>query len=490
MEKFGMRDEYVNKDSSGMVPEVVDNKEERLQRAAEIKASNFIEKYSLESWQLTSDAESSSTEDRKEVFSESVLSRLDTETYMKLWSLASPHYLSHVSRHGFRDHAGMVYHTGGLDEFSDSAYSLMTDSKQLRSPFGSRGLFGMPEKVKNELKREVFSESEPTSREDAEKALHLYFNHSLASAPYFPDKTAVHLAAETVADSLYGGESGNEVFVVFPADFIASQHAFAFNTGEAGWTFTKPLDSLKWNDVFVWTDKFGGGISLDSGITFLPKTTMVDPETGSRYASETQEGQQTQIEDEKIISTVLDHFSKPGYFDDTLDRDDFSVKQEQIDVVKQSLITLGLYERAEELLGEQGCYDLTRSISRMLLNKESTDKASAIVELLKSKRLTNKLMSAENNGVEAEQFWEQYFVKYPNRRPKHVVFYDGNPEEAVNSLLKQNDVRPKSSKSEPLLGFDKNLVENLSDDPRSNPGREAIDSLCEEILDEMFSKTN
>ncbi len=485
-----MRDEYVNKDSSGMVPEVVDNKEERLQRAAEIKASYFIEKYAPEPWQLASEAEPSSPEDRKEVFSESVLSRLDTETYMKLWSLASPHYLSHVSRHGFRDHAGMVYHTGGLDEFSDSAYSLLADAKQLRSPFGSRGLFGMPQKVKNELKREVFSESESTSREDAEKALHLYFNHSLASAANFPDKTAVHLAAETVADSLYGGESGNEVFVVFPADFIASQHAFAFNTGDADWKFTEPLDSLKWNDVFVWTDTFGGGISLDAGITFLPKTTVVDPETGSRYASEVQEGHRTQIEDEKIISTVVDHFSKPSYFDETLNRNDFSIEQDQIDEVKQSLITLGLYDRAEELLGKQGCYDLTRSISKILLDKESTDKASAIVELLKSERLTNKLMLAETNGVEAEQFWEQYFVKYPNRRPKHVVFYDGNPEEAVNSLFRQNNVQPKISKSEPLLGFDKNLVENQSDDPRSNPGREAIDTLCEEILAEMFPKNN
>lgn len=129
MKNFEIRDSYIDKDPTAMVPEVVDDIEERQQRIADIKARNFIDKYTPEPWESNPTVRPSIDEIRA-VFSESVLSKLDTETYMNVWSLGSPHYLSHMSRHGFRDHAGMVYHTGGLDEYSDSVFSLLSDSKQ------------------------------------------------------------------------------------------------------------------------------------------------------------------------------------------------------------------------------------------------------------------------------------------------------------------------------------------------------------------------
>src|SRR6185503_4609999 len=97
----------------------------------------------------------------------------------------------------------------------------------------------------------------------------------------YPDKIAVHFAAQMVADQFYGGERNNEVFFVYPSDFIASQHEYAFN----GWEkdFTKPQSETKWNDVFVWPSNLENpGISVDAGLVFLPDHTPVDPETGSK----------------------------------------------------------------------------------------------------------------------------------------------------------------------------------------------------------------
>lgn len=344
----------------------------------------------------------------------------------------------------------------------------------------------MPQRVKTQIVREVFSDSMPKNRNEAEDELRSYFDHSIVGKNKYADKTAVHLAAESVADSLYGGEHGNELFAIFPADFIASQHAFAFNTGESNWTFTKPCPELNWNDVSVWPKKFGGGISLDAGVTFLPKSILVDPETGSRYVSEEREGRRVQIEDSELSTLVTKYFSNPDYLTDELVANDITGTEEQVRLVRQSLIELGLHNRAEQLLGELGYSYLIKSICSTIVKSSLSGRGQNIIDELRSSRLLNKVLSKENGGVPAEDFWNQYFIKYPNRKPKHIIYYDGSPEEAVSQLFVDYGIRPNNSKSEPLLGFEENLVRDIAADARSNPEREMIDTLCNQILDEMF----
>lgn len=145
---------------------------------------------------------------------------------------------------------------------------------------------------------------ETQAREKFNDLLHF----SWASAPKYPDITATHLAAQMVSDEYYGGERGNEVFFVYPSDVLASQYAFTFNGGEKD--FTRPQSETKWNDVFVWTDPNNLGVPVDSGIVFLPEKTPVDPETGSKYASEIKvvDGQEKRvmIEDTTLVSSFIE----------------------------------------------------------------------------------------------------------------------------------------------------------------------------------------
>jgi len=96
------------------------------------------------------------------------------------------------------------------------------------------------------------------------------------------DKSAIHLASNEVLDDLYGAEAGNQIFVVYPTDLIASQYTFGTSDTISPDISQKPSKfSRIWNDIFVWTED--QSITLDAGIVFLPKNTQVDPETGSQY---------------------------------------------------------------------------------------------------------------------------------------------------------------------------------------------------------------
>ncbi len=465
------RPPYVDEDPDKLVPELVDDREERLTQAAYVAAQTFIEKYA------DSDTPPA-PEIRAAVFTEAILSRLDTETYVQLWAAGSPYYLSHVSRHGFRDHAGMVYHTGGLYEFGNAVFVMLSDSKQLRSPFGSRGFYGSPEKIKATIRKEIFSDS--MTREEAITTAKLYFDYSFGGGDTkYADKTAIHMAAEVVADDLYGGETANEVFVVFPADFIAAQHVFDFNTGNAD--FTKPCSELKWNDVFVWKNKFGSGLAIDAGVTFLPKSTVVDSRTGSKYLHEVQGAILERVIDTEFSEKILSHFLQPDYIpEDFRDKSYLSYEEESWvgEKISSSLQELGLPAQENFLIGE---------VSRALTGRHLEDVRAVLHEIFLRHNLLFKMAASDKSGVPAEEFWEEYFKNFPNRKPKHIVYYDGNPTNAVTKFLVESRIKSPydNSENDSLLGFDANRVADRKD-PRANVGREQLDSLCLEVIDEMF----
>src|SRR5690606_22818361 len=121
--------------------------------------------------------------------------------------------------------------------------------------------------------------------EDAKTALEFFestLNQQAAAAEPYPDDASIHFATGKVLDTFYGGEQGNQVFAVFPADVIASQYNFSFNDG--GKTTFDAHENDEWNDLFVYpNDTSDPGIDLDVGLVFLPKSTVVDKETGSQY---------------------------------------------------------------------------------------------------------------------------------------------------------------------------------------------------------------
>ena len=224
-----------------------------------------------------------SNQEKRDLLRPEVLKELTIDEYVALWKRLNPYFLSHVTRQGFRDHNAMVYHSGGLEEYHGGFIEVIKDEKQIRPPFAIEGLKGRdPTSVEIFLSNYVLqADTEDEAKERFDALLH----KSLAVAPKYPDKTAVHFAAQLVADSYYGGETGNECFFVFPTDVLASQSSFAFNGREKD--FTHPQSETKWNDVFIWPNTLENpGVPIDAGMVFLPEHMQVDPKTGSKYASE------------------------------------------------------------------------------------------------------------------------------------------------------------------------------------------------------------
>src|SRR3989338_7518522 len=246
-------------------------------------------------------------EQKRELLKPEVLAELSTEEYIALWRRLNPHFLSHVTRQGFRDHNAMVYHSAGLQEFHNGLVSVLEDEKILRPPIAvHEGLRSRDEATVKRFLDDWVLQAE--NEEEAKDRLNRLLHFSFATAPKYPDQTAVHFAAQIVADGYYGGERNNESFFIYPSDILASQHHFAFN----GWEkdFTQPQSETKWNDVFIWPSSVDNpGVLVDAGMVFLPETTLVDPETGSKYTSEmrTAEGEEKRvmIEDEKLISAFV-----------------------------------------------------------------------------------------------------------------------------------------------------------------------------------------
>ncbi len=227
-------------------------------------------------------------EQKRELLKPESLANLSEGEYIALWRKLNPQFLSHVTRQGFRDHNGMVYHSSGLNAFHNGFENVMQDGAELRPPLALQGL-----RARDKASVQKYLESsqwvlEADNATIAKDRLDKLLNFTLAAAPKYPDSTAVHLAAQIVADGYYGGERDNEVFFVFPSDVLASQNQFAFNGGYK--TFTEAQNETKWNDVFVWPNSMENpGIKVDSGIVFLPENTPVDQQTGSKYASEVRE---------------------------------------------------------------------------------------------------------------------------------------------------------------------------------------------------------
>ena len=207
--------------------------------------------------------------------------------------------------------------------------------------------------------------------------------HEILSKPggFWRDRTSVHVAKNNVLNSHYGAESGNEIFYVFPADVVMSQSSVDQNLLYGGHKEVKigeqtrkiPYDSQEdHNDVSIFVDD---GLPIDAGLVFIPKDTLVDPSTGSKY-------------------------------------NDFDLKTRTMDV-----------------------------------------------------------MTKENGGIPAEEYWENYFKKHPEEKPAHIIYYNGDPEAAVAETLAGNGIYvgnhgDTSKKTGPEFSFDDKMPLNGNDADR------------------------
>lgn len=240
-------------------------------------------------------------EQKKELLNFDVLAELSTREYLDLWKGLNPYFLSHVTRQGYRDHTGMIYHTAGLNEFQDNFKNIIGSDKKLHSVWESATGRGMSE-VGDEVSVDRYIQSDPYLQDELGRipqgedlsennlAAALGGGHNILSQPdgYWRDKTSVHFMGNAVGDEYYGAEEGNEIFFVFPTDVLASQCYSNQNLGDTDnydYQKTRGLAPHKaaneHNDYYIMPRE--NGIPLDAGLVFLPKNTLVNPKNGSKY---------------------------------------------------------------------------------------------------------------------------------------------------------------------------------------------------------------
>ena len=336
-----------------------------------------------------------SREQKDRLLDYDTLAELSTDEYLRLWRHLDPHYVSHVTRQGYRDHAAMFYHTAGLGEMTTSFTDSLKSDKILRSNIGIKTGHSKSDLLKNEdafnsyMEKIYFKDGIPESLLGSKDlspiivASEMGGGHEILSKPggFWRDRTSVHVAKNNVLNSHYGAESGNEIFYVFPADVVMSQSSVDQNLLYGGHKEVKigeqtrkiPYDSQEdHNDVSIFVDD---GLPIDAGLVFIPKDTLVDPSTGSKY-------------------------------------NDFDLKTRTMDV-----------------------------------------------------------MTKENGGIPAEEYWENYFKKHPEEKPAHIIYYNGDPEAAVAETLAGNgiyvgDHGDTSKKTGPEFSFDDKMPLNGNDADR------------------------
>lgn len=394
-EIFGIRTEIDNIENTilSLENDIVKSDYDLLKSKKELKAKikDYYEKISQ--IKLTK-------EEKQEFLTPEFLSNISTWEYMQLWKKLNPYFVSHVTRQGYRDHVWMSGHTGWFNEFANWFKDMLEDEKSLKPPIHiwENWLKSRDEEwVKNYLK-DILKIS--NTKEEAYDNLYDQLHFTLASAPKYPDKTAIHFAWETVLNDLYWWENNNEIFLIYPSDFIASQYSFSFNWWQKD--FTKPQSDATWNDIFVWPNTLENpSIWVDAWIVFLPENTLVDKNTGSKY-----------IKDENW----------------------------------------------------------------------------------------NLIQVWEENSITSKEYWEKYFANNLDKKPAHIVYYNWEPNEAINNFLYEFDEKnpdkicliktENTDENNKLLWFDENHIKDIYNDSKSNMWYDELVNIWVKIINDFYEQKN
>lgn len=468
-------------------------------------------------------------DEKRELLRPEVLAALSLDEYMKVWARLNPYFVAHVTRQGVRDHNAMFYHSAGMHEYHDGFEEIMRNGRELRAP---RAVNDRLDPTDRESVREFLRANrvfERPSKDEANALFNDLLHYSIATAPKYADKSAIHFSAQIVLNRHYGCESDNEIFIVFPSDLIAAQYHFSFG----GWEkdFTRKQSEDGWNDVFVWDQReVETTIPLDAGIVFLPSSTLVDPVTGSRYALSEQQadGQakyslQRHVEFDRAFASWCADISLESDFGKALheymihiaDRSIATTREEANERhAREEKIIGSLRSVIEKTLQELNApRDITLHMNEKLLSKSkdlarqlsrSDETAGAAPTVAFNEWDIREMLAYLRPAIEpipAREYWRARFEREPELRPKHVVYYEGDPTKWIEGFLTRHGILPggdvvgshslrqaELSHEERLLGFADHFVADMSTDPRSNRGLDELTRLGQELLGEWWAR--
>lgn len=350
----------------------------------------------------------------------------------------------------------MVYHSAGMGEFQEGMTGVLADGKVLRTPAEVR--YGLRREVTEEsvaraldkmLEGEEIDIEEMRGRGMSDRAIvnsiveGLSVNSTIAAAEPWTDKQAVHFAQMTALDDYYGGESGNEAMFVFPTDVIVSQCRFGGHTRE-GLTTAQVDQERKWNDMFVWPE--GREITVDAGLVFLPRSTMVDPKTGSKYATEVVERDGREVRVPKIDEEAVGRFVEwvSGLDESAGENYDAEALMEQgkaagvperilrevLEPMEDFQYRLPVFLKGGDLSGDMWMIP-AEELEKMSPEERRKKSVEKYLEGFKSR------YKLAEGAVPAEEYWEGYFREHPEQKPAHIIYYDGDPSRAILGTLKE-----------------------------------------------------
>ncbi len=447
-------------------------------------AKNMVERFYSEQVKQWQEADYTK-EDIEKYFTEENLASLSIEEYAILLKRFPNQTVSHVTRQGVRDHFSMWEHSAGLGRYWNG-FKNITDHGKLQNALSIEVIDQEKEKkIAEFLQLDLID-----TKEEALKNLDEFAGDRLATAGKFADRKSIHFAAEEVADAFYGAESGNEIFFMFPAAFIASQYHFKGSLdGRRG---------DKYNDVWVY-QKEQQGVNINAGIAFIPNSVQVDRKTGSRYEIN-DKGEASANED--YTKKITELVQNPDFLKlsdevtpilgkmngDSLSQAEKEA-QKKVDGYKQRLASeFGLIDHKlqKAVMDYHFLVSLPRTIQENRLGEE-------VKQLLIDNRIYFKF--TESDLISAKEYWENYFKEHPDKMPSKIVYYEGNdPTEALNEWKQKNGLR-KEVKN-PTDKTDMQFPENSTDFGLSSgkvPEEVAIESdrfktLATKVIDDYYAK--
>ena len=459
----------------------------------------------LADYQQKMDQEWSQSDYTKEevetLFTEEYLSSLTTEEYIKFLQRFPASVVTHVTRQGIRDHTGHMYHQSGVGQLSDGFKDMLKDGR-LRPTFAML--------LKDDAILQELAASICEGHETEEDALDRFHNsHDITgSSPRegFADHLAVHFAANQVADCYYGAETGNEVFILYPGMMIVGQTIFQDeHSAKFNFEGKRSSESAR-NNIYSW-DIESQGFLLDAGIVFLPKDTEVDPSTGSKYLID-KDG--FAINDDELIQNIamvvaseeFQALARESYelfhSEDRLGLSYDKATQRQKEIQDR---VIGIIMKTIGLSAEQA--------KKIIIGRNITIKAEALSDLNEHDPESEMISGARASSgpnywiqksllelgllykkpeitISSQQYWEQYFTEHPEQRPTHVVYYDGDPTEALLSWQKANGIIKENP--DEYLGYEDHYVHDIRTDERIDPIVGRYIKLVEMAIHEHYKK--
>lgn len=426
-----------------------------------------------------------SKKDIQKNFTEEHLASLSMEDYILLLRRFPSEMVTHVTRQGIRDHVGGDFHTAGLGEYEDGFMQIASKGR-LRSSFGIYLQEGMTDEA---IAKCLDLGGTMKTRQDAELMLQKIVNRGQAEPGSYADTTAVHFAAEEIADVYYGGEQGNEIFFSFPSAHIASEYYFAGQLTESA--------GGNHNDQWVWTgDK--NGIGIDAGIVFIPAVARVDRETGSRYQLDQN---RRPIERQDYVQAATQFVQSegfPGMYESimtTLGTTDPTSEGVQ-DLRTRLAQEFGISDpdlqnalldnnRIVELNIASYYSGLETDDPMELFYKEEHSVDGTVRSVLQE---ANILYKEVTNAIPSQEFWENYFAQHPDQRPKHVVYYQGdNPTEVLRQWRESEGITNKAEDQGDLGFSERHIASTEGFGPQASLGIEHFQSRAVEVIDSYFT---